>query len=108
MKYKYLLPRSAQSMDKALGYFRRELEGTDSSLVRAVANGREFICEAMRILHAPYAPCGKGLSRPAIRPEGLPNTLGVLRTLSRLVEDAARVETPFLRVSDACCGNLLK
>ena len=32
----------------------------------------------------------------------------MLRTLSRMVKDAARAEAPFLRVSDACYGYLLK
>ena len=58
----------------------------------------------MRILYTPYAPSGKGLSPPAIRPVGLSNTLGALRTLPRMVKDAARVGTPFLRVSAACYG----
>ena len=34
--------------------------------------------------------------------------LGILRTLSRMVEDTARAETPFLRAFDACYGYLLK
>ena len=69
-----------------------------NSPVRAVARGREFFCEATRIQYTPYVPPGKGLAMPAMRPEGLSNTLGVLRTLPRMVRDAARVETPFLRV----------
>ena len=56
---------------------------------------------AMRILATSYAPPGKGLAPPSIRPEGLIQTLAVLRTLSRMVKGAARVETPFLRVFDA-------
>ena len=36
------------------------------------------------------------------------NTLGALRTLSRMVKDAARLETPFFRVFDSCYGYLLK
>ena len=35
-------------------------------------------------------------------------TPAVSRTLSRMVKDAARMETPFLRVFDACYGYLLK
>ena len=62
----------------------------------------------MRILYTPYAPPGNGLSPPASRPEGLSNTLGVLRALSRMAKDAARVETPFLRVFAACYGYLSK
>ena len=58
----------------------------------------------MRVLFTPYTPPGKGPAPSAIRPEGLSQTLGVLRTLSRMVKDAARVATPFLRVCDACYG----
>ena len=101
MKYKYLLANGARSMDKALEFFRRVAEQTDSPLVRAVAYEREFICEAMRILFTPYAPSGKGLAPPTMRPEGMVQTLAALRTLPRMVKDAARVETPFLRVFDA-------
>ena len=82
MKYRYLLPNGVQSLDKAHKYSRRAAKQTDSSLVRAVASERVFICEAMRILFTPYAPAGKGLSPPAIRPEGLSNTLEVIRIFS--------------------------
>ena len=77
-------------------------------LVRAVANEREFICEATRILFAPYAPSRKGLAPPTIRPEGMVQTLAALRTLSRMVVDAARIETPFLRAFEARFGYLMK
>ena len=43
-----------------------------------------------------------------IRSEGLVQNFGVLRTLSRMVRDAARAEAPFLRVRDACFGYLVK
>ena len=95
-------------MDKALEYFRRVAKESNDALVCAVAMEREFICEAMRVLFTPYAPSSKGLAPPAIRPEGLVQTLAIFRTLSRMVKDAARVETPFLRVFDACYGYLLK
>ena len=95
-------------MDEAIGYFRRVAKRTDNSLVRAVARERKFICDAMRISYTPYAPPGKGLSPPAIRPGGLSKTLGAPRALSRMVRDAARVETPFLRAFAACYGYLLK
>ena len=108
MKYKYLLSGSVTTMDRALEYFRRVAKETDDELVRAVAQEREFVCEAMRVLFTPYAPSSKGLAPPVIRPEGLVKTLAILRTLSRMVKDAARVETPFLRVFDACYGYLLK
>ena len=66
------------------------------------------ICEAMRILSTPYAPSGKGSAPPAMRPEGMVQTLAALRTLPRMVKDAARVETPFLRVCGARYGYSLK
>ena len=43
-----------------------------------------------------------------MRPEGMVQTLAALRTLPRMVKDAARVETPFLRVFDARYGSSLK
>ena len=108
MKYKYPLSGGARTIGKALEYFRRVVKQSDDPLVRAVASEREFICEAMRTLVTPYAPPGKGLAPPSILPEGLIQTLAALRTLSRMVKDAARAETPPLRVSDARYGYLLK
>ena len=108
MKYKFLLSNGAGSMGKALEYFRRAAKQTDNPFARAVANEREFFWEAMRILFTPYAPSGKGLAAPTIRPEGRVQTLAALRTLSRMAMDAARIETPFLRVSDARYGHLMK
>ena len=70
-----------------------------------MASSREFVCDAMRILFTSDAP---GLAPPSIRPRGLIQTLAALRTLSRMVTDAARVETPFLRVFDARFGYLSK
>ena len=108
MKFKYLLSGGVQSMDKVFEYFRRVVKESNDALAQAVASEREFICEAMRVLFTPYAPSGKGLAPPTIRPEGLAQTLAVFRTLSRMVKDAARTETPFLRVFDARYGYLLK
>ena len=76
--------------------------------MRAVAREREFMCDAMRILFTSYALLGKSLAPPAIRLEGMARTLGTLRTLSRVVKDAARVETPPLRVFDARYGYVVK
>ena len=81
---------------------------TDSPLARAVANEREFICEAIRFLLTPYAPSGKGLAPPAIPPEGMVQTLAALRALSCMVRSAANVEAPVLRAFDARYGYLLK
>ena len=100
MKCKYLLPNGVQPIDRPLEYSRRVAKRTDSALACAVASEREFIWEAMRISHAPFVPTSKGLALPVICLEGLSNTWGALRTLSRMVKDAARVETPFL--TDIC------
>ena len=108
MRYKYLLAGGLRSMDRALEYFRRVVTPPDDPLMRAVASEREFICGAVRILFTPYALPGKGVAPPTIRPEGLIQTLAVLRTLSRMVGGAANAETPFLRVFDARYGYLLK
>ena len=61
-----------------------------------MTRSRELSLVRVCILFAPYAPPGKGLAPPTIRPEGLIQTLAVLRTLSRMVKDAARAGTPFL------------
>ena len=95
-------------MDRALEHFRRVAKQADNPFARAAEKGREIICEAIRILYTPYAPPGKGLSPPALRPEGLPDALGFRRALSRMVKDAARVETPPLRGVDARYGHLTK
>ena len=96
------------SIDKALEYLRRVVAQSDDPLVRAVAQERVFICETMRVLFTPYCPPGKNLAPPAIRPEGLTQTLALLRSLSRMVKDAARVAAPAIRVFDARYGYLLK
>ena len=101
MKYKYLLGNGARTINEALEYFRRVVRQTDSPPVRAVAFEREFICESTRILFAPHAPSGKRLAPPTVRPEGMVQTLAMMRTLSRMVKDAARVETLSLRAFDA-------
>ena len=61
VKYKYLLGSGGQSMDRALEHFCCFVKETGSPSVRAVAQEREFICGALRISRAPYAPSGKGL-----------------------------------------------
>ena len=94
VRCKLLAPDGAHSTGRALEYFRRVAEQTDSVLARAVAAGRELICEFIRALHTPHVASRKGLASPGIHPEGLACALGVLRTLSRLVKGAARVETP--------------
>ena len=68
MNYKYLSSSGAEASGRALEYFRRAGKETDSTLARAVAQAREFIFEAIRIL---YVPSSKGPAPPAIGPEGL-------------------------------------
>ena len=82
MKYKYLLGSGVQSMGRAAVYFRRGAKGTASSLAHAVAQDRGFMSGSLRILFPFYAPPGKGVAPPVIRPEALANALGITRTLS--------------------------
>ena len=76
MKFKYLSRNGVQSADKALGYSRRVANQSESSLVRAVACEREFICVAMRILFTLDKPFGAASSPPVTHPESLSNALG--------------------------------
>ena len=76
--------------------------------MRAVANKREFFRESIRVLFTPYAAFWRGLRPPVIRPVGLSRAPRILRTLSLIVTDAARVEAPSLRVFDACYSYLLE
>ena len=75
-----------------------------SVLVRASALDREYVCDAARILFTSYVPSVKGRATPAVMPEGVRTALGIFRTLPRISKGAARVETSFLRMSDACFG----
>ena len=43
-----------------------------------------------------------------VRPEGMGAALGICRALSRIETDAARAETGFLCVFDACYEYLMK
>ena len=102
-KYDFLLPRgahppSAERTDstlagRALAYLRRVAERAVGALARAVAAEREVARESVRVLYAPHAASGKGLAPLCIRPGRSTYALGVLRTPSRIVRDAAHVET---------------
>ena len=105
MMYKYLLGNGAQYMGRALGYFRRVAKEVDTTFVRAVAQEREFVRESLRISHIPRAPSGRAPAPPAIHQVGLANALGVMRTLSSMAQDAARVE---VFGYDTCCGYLMQ
>ena len=104
LKYKYLLAGNATWLD----HFRRVAEETRSPLVSAAAQERKFIFEALRISYTPHAPSGEGLAPPATRLGGLATASGIMRTVSRMVGDAARADTPLSRVFDACYGFLAK
>ena len=108
IKYWYLLGNGVQYLGCASGYFRRVAKEADSAPVRAGAQEREFICEALRISYAPYAPPSKRLAPPLMRPGGLASALGIMRALSRMVKDAARVESPVWRIFDARYDYLMK
>ena len=56
MECKFLLRKGGQCMGCALEYLSRVANETDSTLVRAVAEEREFICEALRMLYTPSVP----------------------------------------------------
>ena len=73
-----------------------------------MAQEREVFRESLRLLSTPYAPVGGGLAPPMIRPEGLANALGIMRTLSRMVKKAARMEALSLQVFGACYGCLVE
>ena len=103
-----MLGRGVLPTGRAPKYFRFVAKETGSPLVRAVAQEREFVCEALRTLYAPCSPSGHGLAPTVIRSGGLATALGIIRTLSRIVKDAARAETPSLRVLRACYAYLLK
>ena len=95
-------------MSPALVYFRRVPKETDNTSVEALALERKPLREALRILYTPYAPFARGIGPLCVRPEGMSAASGIFRTLSRIVEEAARAESSFLRVSDACYGYLTR
>ena len=62
--------------------------------MRALADERDFLRGAVRILLASCAPEVKGSAPLVVPPEG------IIRTFSRRAKDAARVEGSYLRVFD--------
>ena len=91
-------------MGRALEYFRRVTKETDSVLARALASECGYICGAALILFTPRAPRVKRSAPPAVLPESMSAAPGIIRTLSRIAGEAARVEGSYLRVFDACYG----
>ena len=102
MEIKGLLGPHTQGMGRALGCFRRVAMEPDCVLARALSHEREYICDAVRILFTPYAPNVKRSAPPVVLPVALRSASGIIRSLSRIAEDAARVENGCLRAFDAC------
>ena len=95
LRYEYLLGSGAQSMDRASGYPRRVAKETGIPLVRAAAQERESVLRSVADFVCPVCSLWEGIGAPlVIRPEGLAAASGILRTLSRMAQDAVRVETP--------------
>ena len=68
MKSKFSLRNGAHALGRALEYFRRVAEETDSSSVRAGVNRCEFFRESARVLFTPYVAAGRGLRLPGSSP----------------------------------------
>ena len=64
MKYRISLGPGAPSMARALAFFSRVAKETDNPLEKSATEERGFICEALRIPYAPFAPCLRGASHP--------------------------------------------
>ena len=65
MKFKRLLGHGVTSMVCALGYFRKVIKEISDLLVRALAMGREFICDDLRVLFTPHGSMVRALVRLA-------------------------------------------
>ena len=68
MRYREPLGSKAESMRRALAFFQKVTKGADNDLARSLALEREFICDAHRILFAPYQPAAKGSRPPNVLP----------------------------------------
>ena len=71
----------------------RAAKETDNELVRALALGRELICDALRILRTPYALLAKGAKTQKMLPEGIKHAIGNVRELSRIATDVGPAES---------------
>ena len=107
-KYNDVLGPSADSLGRAIAYFRKVVKEVDNDLVRTLAREREFLFDAPRIFFTPYAPLIKGAKSPNVLPEGIRCALGTIRTLSRIAKDVARLEPTYLRAFDTSYGYLSK
>lgn len=95
-------------MDRASEFVRRVAKAGDSGLVRALAQERENICDAVHIPSTPHAPNVKGAALPTVLPAGTRTALGSLCALARISRDAVRLGQIYLRASDTCYGYLIK
>ena len=98
MKHNYPLGPGGAPMGRAPGYFRTVVKEAGDPLARASVEGRECICDELRVLFTPYVALAKGARQPRISPGGVRHALGILRTLSCFAKDAARAETSALRL----------
>ena len=108
-----MLGPDVQGMGRALEFCPRVAEGADDVAVRAPANESGIFCRAACALCSPYAPDIRGSEPPNVLLEGMATALvsptsspkvGIIRTLSRIAEDAARLGSSSLRVCDAFYG----
>ena len=83
MKYCDPVDPVAESMGRALAYFRKVVKETDNDLVGARALEREFICDALRILSPLYTPVMESSRPPKAHPKGMKYALSVGREGSR-------------------------
>ena len=73
-----------------------------------LARGREFVCDSVRVLFAPYASVDKGARPSRGHLDGMRQDLGILRPLPRIASDRARAETGSLRIFIKLDGHLTK
>ena len=78
-------------MGRALAYFRKVLKESGSQWARALMRERELFCGALGIPLAPYVPPREGANPLKVAPEGIRQSIGIMRTLSRIMKDAACV-----------------
>ena len=60
MKYKHAFVPNVTPIGRAFSFFRKVVEESGDSLVRALAKEREFICDRSRVLLNPEVPPVEG------------------------------------------------
>ena len=68
-------------MGRALAYFRKVLKESGSQWARALMRERELFCGALGIPLAPYVPPREGANPLKVAPEGIRQSIGIMRTL---------------------------